>query len=61
MKVLFVVTAFAMVLTGCNAMTTTADKMMNKQSSFSQKANTVYPTVDGKKDSQSADFGKQNF
>lgn len=54
-------TAFAVLLTGCNAVATTADKMMNKQSSFSQKANTVYPTVDGKKDSQPADFGKQKF
>lgn len=61
MKAFLAITAFAVVLTGCNAVATTADKMMNKQSSFSQKANTVYPTVDGKKDSQPADFGKQKF
>lgn len=50
--------AFTVILTGCNAMTATADKIMDKQSSFSQKATTIYPTVDGTKDADSADFAK---
>lgn len=61
MKALLAMTAFAVILTGCNTVATTTDKVMNKKSSFSQKANTIYPTVDGKKDSQPADFGKQKF
>ncbi|MDO4896070.1 MAG: hypothetical protein Q3971_01800 [Moraxella sp.] len=48
----------AVALTGCNAMTATADKVMNTQSSFSNHANTIYPTVDGTKDGEQADFIK---
>ena len=48
--------AATVALTGCNAMTATADKMMNKQSTFSQAPNTAYPIGEGPYD---ADAKKQ--
>lgn len=42
-------------------MTATADRAMNKQSSFSQEPSTRYPTVDEQKDSEQAKFGQQTF
>lgn len=61
MKHLSIVILFTIALTGCNAMTNTADKAMSKQSSFSQNPNTHYPTVDEQKDSEPASFSKQRF
>lgn len=61
MKHISLVALIALALTGCNAMTKTADQVMNKQSSFSQDDRTRYPTVDERKDSEPANFGKQAF
>lgn len=61
MKHLSLLALLAFALTGCNAMTATADKAMNKQSSFSQEPSTRYPTVDEQKDSEQAEFGRQTF
>lgn len=61
MKAIFATLTLALLMTGCNAVATTADKMMNKQSTFSQQSNTVYPTVNGKVDGEPAQFGKQQF
>lgn len=61
MKALLTVAAMVALLTGCNAVTNTADGIMKKQSNFSQDPATVYPTVDGSVDGQPADFGKQQF
>ncbi|WP_315044053.1 hypothetical protein ACGTJS_07975 [Faucicola mancuniensis] len=56
-----VLVATLLMLAGCNTMTKTADKISDKHSSFSQKENTIYPTVDGTKDGEPANFGKQVF
>lgn len=56
---LLAVLAFA--LTGCNAMTSIADGITNKKSSFSQQSNTIYPTVDGTKEGEPAPFGKAKY
>lgn len=61
MKHIAIVALLATVLTGCNAMTAVADKVTNKQSTFSQRDNTIYPTVDGTKDGDPADFGKSKY
>ena len=61
MKHLSLLALLAVALTGCNAMTATADRAMNKQSSFSQEPSTRYPTVDEQKDSEQAKFGQQTF
>lgn len=61
MKALLATALLALLASGCNTITGAADKMMDKQSSFSQNPSTVYPTVDGKKDSKPADFAKQTF
>ena len=61
MKHLSLLALLAVALTGCNAMTATADRAMNKQSSFSQEPSTRYPTVDEQKDSEQAKFGRQTF
>ncbi|MDO4451056.1 MAG: hypothetical protein Q4B79_08895 [Moraxella sp.] len=61
MKHIGLVALIALALTGCNAMTKTADQVMKKQSSFSQDDRTRYPTVDEQKDSEPANFGKQVF
>lgn len=58
MKPIALLMLMAVALTGCNAMTATADKIMNKQSSFSAQPNTIYPTQDGTKDGAPADFAK---
>lgn len=61
MKALLVTTLLALLISGCNTITGAADKIMDKQSSFSQDSKTIYPTTDGKKDSEPANFGKQAF
>ncbi len=47
MKAIACIAAAAIALTGCNAMTATADKIMNKKSNFSQVDTTVYPIGEG--------------
>lgn len=47
MKHIALFAAVAIALTGCNAMTATADKIMNKTSHFSQLENTAYPIGEG--------------
>lgn len=47
MKAIAFVIAAATVLTGCNAMTATADKIMNKKSNFSLVETTSYPIGEG--------------
>lgn len=47
MKAIVCIAAAAIVLTGCNAMTATADKIMNKKSNFSQVDTTSYPVGEG--------------
>lgn len=61
MKHIAIVAILATALTGCNAMTSLADSITNKQSTFSQRDNTIYPTVDGRKDSEPAEFGKAKY
>lgn len=61
MKALFAIATLAVLMTGCNAVTATADSVMKKQSSFSQNPNTIYPTVNGQADGEPAQFGKQQF
>ncbi len=61
MKAILTSLTLAVLMTGCNAMTDIADGAMNKQSSFSQNPTTIYPTVDGQKDSEPAEFAKQQF
>lgn len=58
MKKLITFAVLVVALTGCNAMTTAADNAMKKQSSFSQDPTTHYPTVDGSKEGEPAEFGK---
>ncbi len=47
MKAIACIAAAAIALTGCNAMTATADKIMNKKSNFSEVDTTVYPIGEG--------------
>ncbi len=47
MKAIACIAAATIALTGCNAMTATADKIMNKKSNFSQVDTTVYPIGEG--------------
>lgn len=47
MKAIACIAAAAIALTGCNTMTATADKIMNKRSNFSQVDTTVYPIGEG--------------
>lgn len=61
MKTILVSLSLAILMVGCNTVTSIADGAMNKQSSFSQDPKTIYPTVDGQKDSEPADFAKQQF
>lgn len=61
MKHIAIVAILATALTGCNAMTSLADSITNKQSTFSQRDNTIYPTVDGTKDGEPAEFGKSKY
>lgn len=61
MKAILASIALAVLMTGCNTATTLADGINKKQSSFSQEPSTIYPTIDGQKDSESADFAKQQF
>lgn len=61
MKAILMTGVVAILLSGCNAMTATADRVMDKQSSFSQEPTTIYPTVDGTKEGETAQFGKQQF
>lgn len=56
-----ILATLTVLMTGCNAVTGVADGVMKKQSNFSQDSTTIYPTVDGKKDSEPANFGKQAF
>lgn len=61
MKAILAVATLAVLMTGCNTVTTVADNIMKKESSFSQEPNTIYPTVNGAKDGEDANFGKQQF
>lgn len=61
MKAILATLTLVTLMTGCNAVTATADGIMKKESSFSQDPTTIYPTVDGKKDSDPANFGQQQF
>ncbi|UNU73823.1 hypothetical protein LU293_02680 [Moraxella nasovis] len=47
MKQLALLASLAVILTGCNAMTSTFDKVFYKQSNFSQLENTQYPVGEG--------------
>ena len=47
MKAIACIAAATIALTGCNAMTATADKTMNKKSNFSEVDTTVYPIGEG--------------
>ncbi|MDO4441268.1 MAG: hypothetical protein Q4B81_03715 [Moraxella sp.] len=47
MKLLALVAAAAVVLTGCNAMTKASDKVFYKQSNFSLVDSTEYPVGEG--------------
>lgn len=58
MKHLALFALMTVALTGCNTMTTAADKIMNQQSNFSTQPNNIYPTEDGTKDGEPAQFAK---
>ncbi|WP_049236797.1 hypothetical protein [Moraxella canis] len=47
MKIAVLSIAAIILLSGCNAVTATADKMMNKESNFSQIETTQYPIGEG--------------
>lgn len=47
MKAIACIAAAAIALTGCNAMTATADKIMNKKSNFLEVDTTAYPIGEG--------------